>query len=149
LTPIQVNGLTGITSIAVGEGHSLFLKNNGTAWACGFNNAGQIGDGSFMANKLTPVQITGLCQSTVVNEITEPSVASVYPNPSGGIFQITNNELQIRNLEIYNLFGEKIYSSRTTNGVNPKIDISKHPKGIYLMKIQEGANNYTKKIVVQ
>jgi alpha-tubulin suppressor-like RCC1 family protein len=35
-----------VTTIAVGGGHSLFLKSNGSLWAMGWNAYGQLGDGT-------------------------------------------------------------------------------------------------------
>ncbi len=59
LTPIQVSGLTGVTAIS-GEGwHTIALKNDGTVWALGYNNNGQLGDGT-TTNRTTPVQVSGL-----------------------------------------------------------------------------------------
>ena len=60
-TPIQITALTGsVTSIASRGLHSLFLKNDGTLWACGFNAYGQLGDGTNQ-DKKTPVLISAGC----------------------------------------------------------------------------------------
>ncbi len=56
-TPVEVFDLTDITAVAAGENHSLFLKNDGTVWACGSNSSGQFGDG-ISRNKLTPEQVS-------------------------------------------------------------------------------------------
>ena len=40
-----------------GYGHSLALKNDGTLWAWGYNTNGQIGDGTFGNNRLSPVLV--------------------------------------------------------------------------------------------
>jgi alpha-tubulin suppressor-like RCC1 family protein len=58
-TPVAVNVVSGITAIIAGGYHSLFLKNDGTVWACGGNSSGALGDGSTV-NKSTPFQISGL-----------------------------------------------------------------------------------------
>jgi len=44
--------------IAVGRYHSLVLANDGTVWAWGRNNYGQLGDGT-TANRSAPVQVHG------------------------------------------------------------------------------------------
>ena len=59
LVPVQVIGLTGMTSIAAGENHSVTLKDDGTIWAWGANNNGQLGDGTTTA-RWTPVQVNTL-----------------------------------------------------------------------------------------
>ncbi len=43
--PVQVLGLSNVTAIAAGANHSLALKADGTAWAWGLNDYGQLGDG--------------------------------------------------------------------------------------------------------
>jgi RHS repeat-associated protein len=55
-TPIQVSGLTGIVAIAAGESHSVALKSDGTVWAWGLDDAGELGDGSwgYHTHRMTP-----------------------------------------------------------------------------------------------
>ncbi len=67
LAPVQVKGsggngfLTDVVSIAAGEDHSLSLKSDGTVWAWGENDDGQLGDNDdTKTDKLIPVQVTGL-----------------------------------------------------------------------------------------
>jgi hypothetical protein len=45
-----------VSAVACGQGHSLFLKNDGSVWASGPNDCGQLGDGT-TTNKSTPVQV--------------------------------------------------------------------------------------------
>ncbi len=59
LLPVQVSGLTGIMALGTGGYHSLYLKNDNTAWSCGYNGFGQLGDGTNVA-KSTPFQIATL-----------------------------------------------------------------------------------------
>ena len=71
---------------------------------------------------------------------------TISPNPSNGIFtvQTPSNNSKFKTIEVYNLLGDKIYST-TSN----KIDISTSPKGVYFVKVNDVDRNYTKKIVVQ
>jgi alpha-tubulin suppressor-like RCC1 family protein len=46
----------GFKSVAGGGGYSFFLKTDGTLWACGINNFGQLGDGT-TTNHLKPVRV--------------------------------------------------------------------------------------------
>ncbi|WP_242592715.1 RCC1 domain-containing protein [Corallococcus exiguus] len=59
LTPVRVQGLTGVTALAAGYQHSLALNPDGTAWAWGYNASGQLGDGTH-TDRSTPVQVQGL-----------------------------------------------------------------------------------------
>ncbi|MFC5703293.1 Ig-like domain-containing protein [Cohnella faecalis] len=44
--PVQVSNLSDVKSISAGSLYSLALKADGTVWAWGYNNAGQLGNGS-------------------------------------------------------------------------------------------------------
>ncbi len=57
--PTHVSSISGVTSIAGGFRHSLFIKQDSTVWASGLNTEGQLGDGT-NTDKLTPAQITSL-----------------------------------------------------------------------------------------
>src|SRR5208282_749516 len=47
---------TNVTAVAAGNYHSLFIKSDGSLWAMGFNNSGQLGDGTYN-NTNQPEQI--------------------------------------------------------------------------------------------
>ena len=60
LTPSQVSGLTtGVQSIAAGYLHTCALLTTGAVQCWGFNNNGQIGDGT-TNDRITPTQVSGL-----------------------------------------------------------------------------------------
>ena len=66
LSPVQVSGLTEVTAIAGGRwGHSLALKSDGTVWAWGYNQYGQLGDGTTTSRSI-PVQVSGLTGVTAI-----------------------------------------------------------------------------------
>ena len=48
-----------ITAITAGDGHTIALKNDGTVWALGRNDFGQLGDGT-RTDKATPVQVSSM-----------------------------------------------------------------------------------------
>jgi alpha-tubulin suppressor-like RCC1 family protein len=67
LVPVQVSLLSGVIDIAAGShgNHALALKSDGTLWAWGRNNQGQLGDGS-TTDRTAPVQIlTGVSHVAV------------------------------------------------------------------------------------
>jgi alpha-tubulin suppressor-like RCC1 family protein len=59
INPTQVTSISGVKSIAGGFRHSLFVKHDGTAWASGFNNEGQVGNGTNVEAAI-PVQVNNL-----------------------------------------------------------------------------------------
>lgn len=76
---------------------------------------------------------------------------SIFPNPSNGIFSIqhSSNNNNPQTIEIYNLFGEKIYSTTNNNKSTYDIDLTSFPKGVYFVKLSDGKNINSQKIIVQ
>jgi len=59
-TPGQVPGLSGAYRAWGGDGHTAVLLQDGTVWAFGSNQAGQLGTGTYSTQSLVPVQVQGL-----------------------------------------------------------------------------------------
>ncbi|MBV1855683.1 RCC1 domain-containing protein [Catellatospora tritici] len=68
-TPVDVVGLGGVKVKAVsgGEGFSLALLTNGKVRGWGSNADGQLGDGTFVSPRLTPVEAVGLTGVTAIS----------------------------------------------------------------------------------
>ncbi|MEN6351441.1 MAG: hypothetical protein ABFD08_18875, partial [Syntrophomonas sp.] len=64
-TPVQVQGLTGVTAVGCSYGHSLALRGDGTVWTWGRNGSGQLGDGS-TTDRNAPMQVPGLRGVTAI-----------------------------------------------------------------------------------
>ncbi|HKO95920.1 MAG TPA: S8 family serine peptidase [Pyrinomonadaceae bacterium] len=61
VSPIQVPGVSSITAIAAGNTHNLALRSDGTVWAWGPNNYGQVGNGGTSGVPVyNAVQVLGL-----------------------------------------------------------------------------------------
>jgi PKD repeat protein len=76
---------------------------------------------------------------------------SIYPNPNNGSvnLKITNSALKEIDVAVYNVMGEKVYSSVFTpvNGsVTSNIDLNYLPNGTYFVKL--GEQGETKKLVI-
>ncbi len=84
LTPVQVSGLSGVRAIAASRGHSLALKADGTLWAWGRNDLGQLGDGTDQ-ERLTPVQVLGPEGSGFLTDITMIAAGGSYGGNSASV----------------------------------------------------------------
>jgi len=58
-SPVSVvGGFTDWCQVSAGGNHSLAARQNGTAWAWGFNSNGQLGDNT-ATSRLSPVSVVG------------------------------------------------------------------------------------------
>jgi len=72
---------------------------------------------------------------------------AIYPNPvSNGKIYITTKENLTKDIEIFDVLGKKILS---TSLFGKELNISKLTPGIYILKIKEGSNSATRKLVVR
>ena len=87
LLPGEVRGLTGITQISGGSAHMLALASDGTVWAWGRGNEGQLGDGNTAESDL-PVKIPGL---TGVTQVAAGAQSSYALRSDGTVWSWGNN----------------------------------------------------------
>jgi len=78
---------------------------------------------------------------------------AVYPNPAGNQLSITNYQLSIKEIEIYNVVGKKVLSPISnisqSLGSQISIDISQLKNGIYFIKATTASESVFKRIVVE
>ena len=76
------------------------------------------------------------------------SFFTISPNPSIGIFSISNIQYPVSRVEIYNVTGECIYKSAI---LNPEslIDLRSRPKGMYFISINSEKGRTTKKLIIK
>ena len=78
-SPVQVGTLTTWSKIAgCGNGHTLATKTDGTLWACGYNNYGQLGQGN-ITNYSSPVQVGSLTTWSKIAGGRYHTLATKYP----------------------------------------------------------------------
>ncbi|MDX2174546.1 MAG: M14 family zinc carboxypeptidase [Bacteroidota bacterium] len=75
---------------------------------------------------------------------------SLSPNPSNGIFQLTNSDTQPVEVTIYNSLGQVVYSYAERSGSETiRIDLSNQTTGIYFVKLKTDNQETIKKIVIE
>lgn len=73
----------------------------------------------------------------------------IYPNPSGGIFSI-ESELPLEQVSVKNNLGvEVLHESVKSYAKFLTVDLSKLPKGTYVVQLSSGEKLMTKKIIVE
>jgi len=70
----EVSGFSDATMVTAGLSHSMALKSDGTVWAWGLNDSGQLGNGS-QIDSLLPIQVQGLPKIVMISASTDSSIA--------------------------------------------------------------------------
>ena len=88
-----------------------------------------------------------------VSDVTKQNDLFIYPNPTNGNFNIRmNTKTNKITTEIINLAGQ-IVSTKSYNVAGSKIDqainATNLPKGVYIVKINDGDSVQTKKLIIK
>lgn len=73
----------------------------------------------------------------------------VSPNPTSGTITLQKENGENIDIYVYDLLGKEIFRSFQNNASRIYIDISGFPKGVYFLKVQDKAEIYTNKIILQ
>jgi alpha-tubulin suppressor-like RCC1 family protein len=88
-TPVAVNGLgAGVVAIAAGDQNSLALKSDGSVWAWGRNDRGQLGNGTSNDSEV-PVPVSGLASGVI--QIADGGDFSLALRTDGSVWGWGNN----------------------------------------------------------
>lgn len=103
----------------------------------------------------------GGCSDTIVQNVmvmlatSTPRIVSlgfdVFPNPSAGLFNVKSPSAIEKEIEVYNVLGETVFTY-TFTGNTTTIDLSNLDKGVYFIRIKEnvsGGKNGTKRIIIE
>jgi len=103
----------------------------------------------------------GGCSDTIVQNVmvmldtSTPRIVSlgfdVFPNPSTGLFNVKSPSSIEKEIEVYNVLGEAVFTY-TYTGNTTTIDLSNLDKGVYFIRIKEnvsGGKNGTKRIIIE
>ncbi|NJO91714.1 MAG: T9SS type A sorting domain-containing protein [Chloroflexia bacterium] len=82
------------------------------------------------------------------NNTVQTPQTTVYPNPNSGVFTLKfqGNMSLVQKVEIFSAAGVLVLGQTITQSTN-KLDISKYPKGIYILKITSGEAQHYEKII--
>jgi photosystem II stability/assembly factor-like uncharacterized protein len=75
---------------------------------------------------------------------------SIFPNPTEGQFTVSSRSISLNEIQIYNLWGQVVYSSKPNpNAESTTINCNHFPKGIYFVKATSISGTAVKKIVIE
>ncbi len=86
--------------------------------------------------------------SSGINESYFENIVNVYPNPSNGKFEVRSETSEVKGLEVYNVYGEKLYAEQLfyPKSIILNLNLS---DGIYFLRIISDKGIAVKKIVIQ
>jgi hypothetical protein len=92
-----------------------------------------------------------ICTGSGIDEINKNgNQISIYPVPSDGNFTIKfSDRITEGKIMICNVVGENIFEVRVSNESEKEINVENISQGIYFVKVIDGKNIYSKKLIVQ
>ncbi len=143
---IQTNlGLTNSKYLITSASGSVFnVASDGTLFAWGFNDYGQLGSNS-IASSLTPVKINcnALSVQETIKDNNHPFV--MYPNPAHEILNFKNDSNETIDKVIITDISGKIVFEQSKNIV--QINVQELNQGIYIVQIISGKKTYQEKFI--
>tara|TARA_B110000003_G_scaffold42848_2_gene40197 strand:- start:95 stop:2071 length:1977 start_codon:yes stop_codon:yes gene_type:complete len=74
---------------------------------------------------------------------------SAYPNPvQGNTLTVTTSSTDTKTVNIFNVLGRKVFSQRFSS-MTKTMNVSEIASGVYIMKVTEGNNIATKKLIIE
>ncbi len=87
--------------------------------------------------------------SVVKDEMILGVSTNIFPNPNNGSFNLYTSSEDSKDVIVYDMKGNVVFTKKDNREMNLSIDISTHPKGLYLVKIISGNEIVTKKVISQ
>ncbi|OOB84306.1 ribonuclease [Flavobacterium columnare] len=89
------------------------------------------------------------CQALSNAEFQLQTNISLYPNPSNGELIKINSEIELDEIQVYNINGQLIQKDKNPIKKGESYDLVGLSRGFYLVKLTSGTQSVTKKIIVQ
>ena len=118
-----------------------------TNWT--YSGANALDGESDNASATTPFPIGSYSNATA--GVRDNSIAgfSTYPNPvRGNTLTVTTSSTDIKTVNIFNVLGRKVFSQRFSS-MTKIMNVSEIASGVYIMKVTEGNNIATKKLIIE
>lgn len=84
----------------------------------------------------------------VKNEAIELNTLSIYPNPFANQFLVSYQPTNKTMVEVYSILGQKVVTQPITQHLT-LLDLSNEPNGVYFVRVMDGKEVLTKKVIKQ
>lgn len=94
---------------------------------------------------------TTVCGGAIIGtkeQTKENNVLNIYPNPFNTQFIINYQPTTNTRVEVYNLLGSKVLTQQLTQSLTV-LDLSNQPNGLYFVKVSDGNEVITRKVIKQ
>ena len=148
---IQIGTQTNWRSISAGGVHTAVINNSDSLMVCGWNQRGELGNGTNTGNGpggdsewgLNPVSCIPLAKAI----FNKQEIFTLFPNPTNSFVNIQNpNNSAIDKVTVIDLTGKVVFSTINCNG---KINIQNLQSGIYVLQIEFDRKIYYQKLIKQ
>lgn len=136
--PFRVGTLNNWAAIDHGNSHALALKTDGTLWAWGYNNLGQLGDNTNI-NRNAPVPI--ICNVLATDE-RQAAAFSIYPNPASQAIYFQDQLFD--SVTVVSSSGQVLFSKQ---GQIATLDVSALATGLYFIQAEADGKTYRQKFI--
>ena len=114
-----------------------------------YSGANALDGESDNASATTPFPIGTYSNTTASTSNNTITGFNAYPNPvKGNSLTVTTSSTEAKTVNIFNVLGRKVFSQRFSS-MNKTMDISGISSGVYIMKVSEGNNIATKKLIIE
>lgn len=134
------------------EVNAIVVDASGNIYATGYYESSSIkfGTDTLLSSAALNMFIAKFSTSISITEKIEIDFGiDIYPNPTSGIFIVNLKNKTDVNICVYDLLGNRILKKDYLNDVNPKINLSCQPRGIYFMEIVSDHARIIKKIALE
>jgi hypothetical protein len=111
-----------------------------------------------LKSNIAPIAIVSIA------EISAGSMVQIYPNPTRGELIIESGELRVERVDIFDVFGRKVFEQKVTSpdpskgeespfsfgeGQRMRFDLTVLPSGVYFIKVETENGSVIRKLVVE
>ena len=101
------------------------------------------------ASASTPFPIGTYSNATASTSNNTITGFNAYPNPvKGNSLTVTTSSTEAKTVNIFNVLGRKVFSQRFSS-MTKTMNVSEIASGVYIMKVTEGNNIATKKLIIE